>query len=252
MLAEKGCKTIILGSRDLSRGEAAATQVRKLAKVPKTDDKINDENLNVEVLSLDPSEKDGVKQFLKEVNLRHDVIDIVISSAAEIQNKPRLNSRGIDEAFATNHLGLQQLLVGIKPSLAKNSRVVVVGSRLESKGKIDPQTIEKSKGQQLRPGGWKDPMKHHADAKLANQLLVTEFSRQWHGAGSSVDIVSVSPGMVHTKLWRHFPIWYQVSRSKRCISILHFLAFGVFLVTTTISDAFVSCFWVMQTARNTS
>jgi len=223
-LAEEGiCKLIVVGSRDLSRGAAAAKQIteRSTKRMAMIDDDDDDDKMNndtnavvVEVLPLDLSDRDSVRQFVEEVSSRHDcVVDILISCAAEIRNEPSLNSSGIDTMFATNHLGLQQLLVGMMPSLAKDARVVIVSSRLESKGKIDPCVVEESEGQQLRQGGssWKDPMKHYADTKLANQLLVTELSRHWQKAESSITIVSVSPGMVHTKLWRYFPTWYQLA-----------------------------------------
>jgi len=205
-LAQRGMGHIIIGSRDAVRGEDAAERIRASSSSGST----------VEVLPLDLADSSSVNSFVKKIRKFHGGIDLLISAAAEIHNKPLITSNGMDATFCSNHLGLQQFVVGMEPSLMRangiqdgRSRVVIIGSRLENKGIIDPFVLQESRGLQLRPGGssWNDPLQHYADTKLANQLFVTEISRQWR---DSVDVVSVSPGMVNTSLWRNFPSWYQM------------------------------------------
>jgi hypothetical protein len=50
-------------------------------------------------------------------------------------------------------------------------------------------------------------MNRYADTKFCNLLLADELAaRRWAGR---VAVLTVSPGMVDTGLWRHFPLWYQ-------------------------------------------
>ena len=50
-------------------------------------------------------------------------------------------------------------------------------------------------------------MLRYADTKLCNMLLAAALAERWRG--KAVDVLAVTPGMVHTGLWRHFPQWYQ-------------------------------------------
>jgi len=250
-LVNKGCRSIVIGTRNLARGKMAAERIQKqysLTTSSKTIQhgdlvekrEVNDDDTQiVDVLPLNLNDLSSVENFAEEVKRRYGEVgvDLLISSAAEIHSEPMTNCDNIDSMFCTNHLGMQQLITDIQPLLfqkrkkmssqhndskekeTSDARVVIVGSRLENKGKIDPTIIEQSQGRYLRPAtekegpSWKDPMQHYADTKLANQLLVTELSRQWKEGydenKGSISIVSVSPGMVHTSLWRHFPLWYR-------------------------------------------
>ena len=64
------------------------------------------------------------------------------------------------------------------------------------------------RGAQLNAGyATRDAMMRYADTKRCNALLATALATRWQG--QAVDVLSVTPGMVHTGLWRHFPRWYQ-------------------------------------------
>ena len=43
-------------------------------------------------------------------------------------------------------------------------------------------------------------MLRYADTKLCNMLLAAALAERWRGKG--VDVLAVTPGMVHTGLWR--------------------------------------------------
>ena len=85
---------------------------------------------------------------------------------------------------------------------------MIVGSRLETRGVVEPEVVQQTRGAQLSSDfATRDPMRRYADTKRCNALLATALAARWRG--QPVDVLSVTPGMVHTGLWRNFPQWYQ-------------------------------------------
>jgi len=199
--------------------------------------------------NLDLSDLSSVKEFVQSIEkygAGNDVVhvDIVLACAAEIycDTKTKMNADtdtdtdteeeetkssnntsvsvdGFDKTFATNHVGLQALLMEIEKQQFNNnnnnnnkmrmpSRVVIVGSKLEHQGLVDPEIIKREHGRRLndRPDAHYTAVKHYSDTKLCNQLLATTLIERW----PDTKVFSVSPGMVDTGLWRHFPLWFQL------------------------------------------
>ena len=155
--------------------------------------------------NLDLADLSSVRDFAKSI----EKCDIVLSCAAEIYTKKGETSiDGFDLTFATNHIGLQALLEEIEKRQLYPSRVVVVGSKLEQNGLVDPGIVSKERGMKLnnRPESEYTAVKHYSDTKLCNQMLTTALAERWPGTKT----FSVSPGMVDTGLWRNFPPWFQV------------------------------------------
>jgi len=113
-------------------------------------------------------------------------------------------------------------------------RIILVGSRLEKRGGeiLDLDAIEESKGARITPlttpsvndcpdarqlpNNAFDPMMHYAATKHANMLLAQQLSAHYRDLSRSEMPVSrmpgiyvITPGMVHTGLWRNFPTWYR-------------------------------------------
>lgn len=85
---------------------------------------------------------------------------------------------------------------------------MIVGSRLETRGVVEPEVVLRTRGAELSAGyATRDPMLRYADTKRCNALLATALAGRWQG--QPIDVLTVTPGMVHTGLWRHFPQWYQ-------------------------------------------
>ena len=186
--------------------------------------------------NLDLSDLQSIRTFAKSVKTTTQTCDIFLACAAEICDTTpptetetaaphRCSVDGFDKTFATNHIGLQALLLELfgdggsdnnnnnndddDQHLAWPARVVIVGSKLEQQGWIDPVIIQTTKGQQLnaRPNHDWTAVKHYGDTKLGNQLLVTELCHRTNL--TTTKIFSVSPGMVDTGLWRNFPLWFR-------------------------------------------
>jgi len=184
--------------------------------------------------NLDLSDLSSVKEFVNSIE-KYDVhVDVVLACAAEIYCHEKTKKKGgeeekvtkttsidgFDKTFATNHVGLQALLMEIEKrkrqpaqQLNKNkkmmpSRVVIVGSKLEHNGLVDPDIIGREHGRRLnnRPDEQYTAVKHYSDTKLCNQMLTTTLVERW----PETKVFSVSPGMVDTGLWRNFPVWFQI------------------------------------------
>eukprot|EP00536_Pseudo-nitzschia_multiseries_P002616 jgi/Psemu1/301470/fgenesh1_kg.35_\ len=161
--------------------------------------------------NLDLADLSSVKTFARSI----DKCDVVLACAAEIytdnnnnKGKTTTSVDGFDKTFATNHIGLQALLTDLERRLLKPDRVVIVGSKLERSGLVDPEIVRVENGTKLndRPEEQCTPVKHYGDTKLCNQLLATVLAERW----PETKVFTVSPGMVDTGLWRNFPSWFQM------------------------------------------
>ena len=238
--------SFILGSRDAKRSEEATSNLMKAGAT------------SVKTFELDISDMTSVQTFCDQV-LAHtpNGIDVVVSAAAEIHTEPggKRTKEGIDLSFATNHLGLHVLLQQLEPVLLqprhgkpeqRRPRVVLVGSRLETKGStlLSIPSLKTSQGQILVGDSASygqrlikennnvnananaeensdattlslppilSPMDRYAVTKFSNMLLAQSLSDRWRKRGSTVSpkVLVVTPGMVNTGLWRHFPWWYR-------------------------------------------
>lgn len=244
-LATSGA-SFILGSRDAQRSEETTSTLLEAGAT------------SVKTFELDISNMKSVQTFCDQV-LAHtpNGIDVVVSAAAEIHTEPegQRTKEGIDLSFATNHLGLHVLLQQLEPVLLqqrhgnkqeqRRPRVVLVGSRLETKGStlLSIPSLKTSHGQILVGDSVSygqrlikennasaneehsdattllslppilSPMDRYAVTKFSNMLLAQSLSDRWRrrGRGSAVSpkVLVVTPGMVNTGLWRHFPLWYR-------------------------------------------
>jgi len=155
--------------------------------------------------NLDLADLSSVETFARSV----DQCDLVLACAAEIYTeRGETSTDGFDKTFATNHIGLQALLANLERRVLKPDRVVIVGSKLERAGLVDPEIVRMEHGRKLndRPEDQYSPVKHYGDTKLCNQLLATVLVERW----PDTKVFSVSPGMVDTGLWRNFPSWFQL------------------------------------------
>lgn len=188
-------KTVVATGASSGIGKAAVAKLRELGATVRSGSR-SEGNLDLSSLS-------SVRDFARSI----DRCDLVLACAAEVNTTPgETSTDGFDKTFATNHIGLQALLQEIHDK--RPSKVVIVGSKLERKGLVDPTVVKKTGGKQLnhRPETEWTAVKHYGDTKLCNQLLVTALADRW----PHTKVYSVSPGMVDTSLWRNFPLWFRV------------------------------------------
>jgi len=205
-LATRGAN-VIVGSRDAAKGQSLCSQLRLVSG-----------GGNVEAFLVDLGDPGSVANFVAEVKesvASTGGVHALVSAAAEIKCElERSSISGVDMTFAINHLGPQQLVSSLAPEIRRAAsseraaRVVLLGSRLERRGALNLEVLQNQGVPDPRMLESFDPMGNYASSKLANMLLCKELHARFEG--TNVDVFIVSPGMVHTDLWRNFPAWYRI------------------------------------------
>lgn len=190
VLSGKGAK-IILPVRNLEKGKSAIQEIKQQFKYA-----------DLELMKLDISDFDSVRQFAVEFTNQYNTLDVLLNNAGIMWTPQRQTSRqGHELQFATNHLG-HFLLTGLLMPLLKstpNSRIVTQSSILHKKGQ----------GQKFEPTIYFDDLnfsksfdtkKAYAQSKLANLLFTYELDRRLKAANIH-SIATVShPGYTATNL----------------------------------------------------
>jgi len=179
-LARAGA-TVLMACRNLEKGAAAADQIRE--SVP---------NARVEVVELDLSSLDSVRQFADALDV--DELDLLVNNAGIMWVPQQRSADGFELQFGTNHLGhfalTGRLLARLNRAVAP--RVVTVSSNEHRRGRLDFDDLQ---GEQ-RYGA----RKAYRQSKVANIAFGLELDRRLRAAGSPVMSVLAHPGYTATNL----------------------------------------------------
>jgi NAD(P)-dependent dehydrogenase (short-subunit alcohol dehydrogenase family) len=165
VLAAKGA-TVIMACRNLDKANPKAEEIRTAHP-----------GADVEVMELDLSNLDSVRQFAKAFRAKHSRLDLLINNA------------GIMVHFA---------LTGSLLDLITNtpgSRIVTVSSIAHQMGKIQFSDLNWEKGYKAQPA--------YGQSKLANLLFTYELQRRLATAGKDTLAVAAHPGWTETNLQEH-------------------------------------------------
>lgn len=169
--------TVLLGSRDTAKAEAAMTSIRSL--VP---------DASLGHLRLDLSDLSSLKSSVDTLGI--DRLDAVVCNAGVLlENQPRREtSDGLELTFATNHLGHFVLVHRLMPLLeaAEAGRVVTTGSFVGKSAELDLDDLQSKRDYQ--------PKRTYARSKLAQMLFAFELDRRLRAAGSTVLSLVDHPG----------------------------------------------------------
>lgn len=190
-LLEQGFK-VVLGCRDLKKGEAARAALG---------------SANAEVMQVDLANLARLKNFVTKFQAKYDRLDVLVCNAGVWPRTRRRSEDGFELTLGVNHLGHFFLTHALLPLLEKSapSRVVVLTSSLHFKAEFD----------------FVDPMfkvrRHdgataYGQSKLANVLFTLAAARRW--AGKGVTFNCVHPGVVATELNREAPLRAQDPKGK--------------------------------------
>lgn len=185
-LLEQGA-TVVLGCRDLKKGEAARAQL-----VASTG------NENAVVMQVDLANLSRLRNFVTKFEARFSRLDLLVNNAGLWPRTRRKTEDGFELTFGVNHLGPFFLTHALLPLLERSApaRVVVLTSSLHFGAEMD----------------WEDPQfkvrQHHGgtaygQSKLCNVLFTLGLARRLEGKGVSVN--AVHPGVVATELSREAP-----------------------------------------------
>ncbi|MFI2611254.1 SDR family NAD(P)-dependent oxidoreductase [Kitasatospora sp. NPDC018619] len=169
--------TVVLGSRDRAKAEAAIASIRSL--VPGADVR------HVPLDLADPASPRACADALGP-----DRLDaVVLNAGIALDHPPRRETvNGHELMFATNHLGHFALTHHLAPLLAATpgSRVVTTGSFAAKSERLDLDDLQSTRDYR--------PKRTYARSKLAQMLFALELDRRLRAAGSTTLSVLVHPG----------------------------------------------------------
>ena len=181
---------IWLTARDMVKAKAAVDDVEK--QVPGVPP--------INVLQLDLSSLESVKDAAKKFTALSDRLDILMLNAGTLGTPPGLTKDGFETQFGTNHVGhflLTKLLMHILVKTADsdpNSDVRVVCLSSDMHRVTPPLGIQfdtlKTNGATLTA------FQRYGQSKLANVLFAKELAKRY----PQLKVIAVHPGVVNTKL----------------------------------------------------
>jgi NAD(P)-dependent dehydrogenase (short-subunit alcohol dehydrogenase family) len=185
---------VIMACRNLEKAQKAKDKIIK--KVPKA---------NLELIHMDLSRLDSVRNFAKIYLENYARLDLLINNAGVMMSPFHLTKDGIESQFSINYLG-HFLLTGILlPTLEKTdgSRVISLSSLAHKNGKIEFDDLQSEKSYSAYGA--------YCQSKLACLMFAYELQRRLNRSKSKVIAVAAHPGVAETNLFQHFPRWLLVA-----------------------------------------
>lgn len=177
--------TVILGCRDLPRGEVVLAEI-----------KAANSTATVDLLLLDLSVQHSVRTAVTEFENRYDHLDVLINNAAVFTRQRTLTADGYETMFATNHLGpflLTNLLLS-RLKAATSARILTITAPSTTRIAFEDLQAE-HKFSALHAFG---------ASKAANLLFTYDLAHRL--ASTSVTVNAFYPGLVKTPLMREAPV----------------------------------------------
>jgi NAD(P)-dependent dehydrogenase (short-subunit alcohol dehydrogenase family) len=188
MLAKKGAK-VVMACRNLSKANEAKANIVK--EVP---------NATLEVLKIDLSSLNSVRNFAKAFQAKFDRLDVLVNNAGVMMPPYTKTEDGFELQLGANFLGHFLLTGLLLETILKtpNSRVVTLSSLVHKNGKINFDDLQSEKKYNASEA--------YAQSKLACLMFTRELQRRLEKAGHQQTISTAShPGIATTELSRHMP-----------------------------------------------
>jgi NAD(P)-dependent dehydrogenase (short-subunit alcohol dehydrogenase family) len=183
-IAKSGA-TVVIGCRDKKRGEAAVEEIKKASS-----------NAKVEMLQLDLSSMQSVRNAAEEFKKKHNRLDVLINNAAVFLRNREVTEDGLEKTFETNYLShflLTHLLLDTLKASAP-SRIINVASK-HTGIKINFDDLQTEKNYSF--------MKAVGPTKLGMILFSRELSKKLEGTGVTVN--SLHPGLAKSNILQQVP-----------------------------------------------
>jgi NAD(P)-dependent dehydrogenase (short-subunit alcohol dehydrogenase family) len=177
---------VVLGVRDLDKGERASEPVRAAAA---------NTGATVELREADLASLASIRVFTEGVAADHDCLDVIIANAGVMATPEGRTADGFETQFGTNHLGHFLLVNRLRPLLAGGPARIV---NLSSAGHRFSNVVLDDINFEQSPY---DPWLAYGRSKTANILFAVELDRRGRDAGQRA--CAVHPGTIHTELGRH-------------------------------------------------
>lgn len=195
-LAKKGAK-VIMACRNLSKANLAKKEIEK--EMPTAD---------LEVMEIDLSSLNSVRNFAKEYMSKYDRLDVLINNAGVMMPPYTKTEDGFELQLGANYLG-HFLLTGLLLDTilkSQHSRIVTLSSIAHKNGKINFDDLQSEKKYSASVA--------YSQSKLACLMFTFELQRRLEKQNIHQTISTAShPGISTTELGRHMPKFlYSVLR----------------------------------------
>jgi len=199
-LAQFGAK-VILACRSVDKANTAKAEIEKA--VP---------NAQIEVMKLDLSDFDSIKEFVANFKEKYDHLDVLINNAGIVKSAFEKATCGYESTFVTNHVGVHLLTVLLLDHLEKtpltDSKDTINGPRIVTVASHAHTFAPALKIEQLTNvdeshfSGMTSAMEVYGRTKLCNILFTLHLNSLIKQYNSKIVVSSVHPGWVKTELGR--------------------------------------------------
>jgi NAD(P)-dependent dehydrogenase (short-subunit alcohol dehydrogenase family) len=176
---------VVGAARDLTKAEAATTQVRKEAAAG---------GGSLELIALDLASLRSVRGCADELLAKGEPFDVVVANAGVMATPLGHTTDGFETQFGTNHLGHFAFVNRIAPLIRAGGRLINLSSSGHRFSNVD-----------LRDPNFErtpyDPFVAYGRSKTANILFAVAFDQRHRARG--VRAAAVHPGGIKTELGRH-------------------------------------------------
>lgn len=167
-----------------ARSEARRQQMLEETGCPESD---------VEIMGLDLSNLQSVRDFADKVKERFSHIDLLMNNAGTLETGFHRTVNGLERTVGVNYVGPYLLTRLLIPQMGKGSRIVNMTSCSFVIGSLQfPEFFEKG-----RKGFWQRILVY-GNSKLALTLFTLELAKRIKSRGITVN--AADPGVVNTKI----------------------------------------------------
>ena len=181
-LAKKDA-TIVMACRNLEKAESVCEMI-----------KAESGNTNIEVLKLDLSSFNSIRNFAQEFSARYHQLNVLINNAGIFCMKREETEEGFEKTIAINYLGPFLLNYELLPILEKTSeaRIINLSSDAHFSGDLDLNDLHFKR---RKYSGFKA----YASSRLATVFFTQELVERVKEKDIMVN--SLHPGHVDTNMW---------------------------------------------------
>ncbi len=180
-LAAHGAR-VVGAARDLTKAEAATTQVRKEAAANRG---------SFEMVQLDLASLRSVRGCADKLLAKGEPFDVVVANAGVMATPLGHTTDGFETQFGTNHLGHFAFVNRIAPLIRAGGRLINLSSSGHRFSNVDLQDPNFERTPY-------DPFVAYGRSKTANILFAVAFDQRHRARG--VRAAAVHPGGIQTEL----------------------------------------------------
>jgi NAD(P)-dependent dehydrogenase (short-subunit alcohol dehydrogenase family) len=183
-LAAHGAQ-VVGAARDLTKAEAATTEVRKAAAA---------NGGSFDLIELDLASLKSVRACADKLLAKKEPFDVVIANAGVMATPFGKTVDGFETQFGTNHLGHFVFVNRIAPLIRAGGRFISLSSAGHRISNVDLQDPNFERTPY-------EPMVAYGRSKTANILFAVAFDKRHRERG--VRAAAVHPGVIQTELGRY-------------------------------------------------